>query len=63
LGFSIDDLNEMKVFSIYGEMDYGVHYYYTNNGSVLVIRRENVDLSRGMIIEMYNYVRIDDEIL
>jgi hypothetical protein len=59
LSFEIDDINTIRVFSIYGEMDYGVHYYYSDDKTQLIIRRDNVELTRGMIIELYHYLRTD----
>lgn len=43
------------VNSRYGELKYGDHYYITNNGWTLVIRRDYVTLEVGMILELYVY--------
>lgn len=58
LGFSIDDLNAVRLNSRFGEMHYGDHYTFTNNNKTLVINRENVELVVGMVIEMYLYKRV-----
>lgn len=59
LSFDVDDLVAIRLNSIYGEMHYGDHYYFINNNSTLVINRENVDIFEGMVIEMYQYMRVD----
>lgn len=43
------------VNSRYGELKYGDHYYITDNGWTLVIRRDYVTLEVGMILELYVY--------
>lgn len=45
------------VNSKYAELNYGDHYYITDNGWTLVIRRDYVDLEKGMILELYVYER------
>ena len=62
LSYSVDDLNTLRLNSVYGVMNYGDHYYLTDNNSTLVINRDNVDIYEGMVIEMYQYKRTDDEI-
>lgn len=57
LGFTVDDLNTIRLNSKFGEMSYEDHYYYTDNYSTIVINRENVDLEVGMVIEIYQYTR------
>ena len=58
LGFEVDDFNAIHVNSKYGKMNYGDHYYFSNNDTTLVINRENVTLEKGMIIEIYLYKRV-----
>jgi hypothetical protein len=43
------------VNSKYGELNFGDHYYITDNGWTLVIRRDHVTLETGMILELYVY--------
>ena len=43
------------VNSKYGELNYRDHYYITDNGWTLVIRRDYVTLETGMILELYVY--------
>ena len=57
LGFTVDDLNTIRLNSKFGEMHYGDHYFFTNNYSTIEINRENVDLEVGMVIEIYLYQR------
>lgn len=54
----IDDLNAIRLNSRFGEMHYGDHYSFKTNKTVLVINRENVELTVGMVIELYMYKRI-----
>jgi hypothetical protein len=54
----VDDLEAVRLNSKYGEMHYGDHYYFKDNGWTLVINRDNVVLEKGMIIEIYMYKRI-----
>ena len=55
---TITDLNTLRINSKYGPMAYGDHYYLTDNGNSLVIKKENVTLETGMVIEIYVYERV-----
>lgn len=58
LSFQIDDLNAIRLNSMYGEMNYGDHYYLTDDNYTIVINRKNVELVEGMVIEIYDYTRV-----
>lgn len=51
----IENLQTLIVNSRYGEMKYGDHYIISDNGSILIIKVENVDLFEGQIIELFVY--------
>lgn len=66
----IEDVNSLIVSSKYGEMKYGDHYVLTDwvdadllNGPLtsgytkMIIKKENVELEVGMIIQLYIYKR------
>ena len=53
----IDDVEGFIVNSKYGEMSFGDHYLLTDNGNILLIRIDTVELELGMIIELYVYKR------
>jgi len=59
LSFEVDDIDAIRLNSKFGQMQYGDHYYFTDNGYTLVIDRENVELTEGMVIEMYLYKRAE----
>lgn len=59
LGFEVDDINTIKVYGPYGQMDYGNHYLFTNNDTTLTINRKNVEITVGMVIEIYLYKRVE----
>jgi hypothetical protein len=59
LGFTVDDLNTLRLNSRFGEMYYGDHYMLINNDSTILINEENVELVNGMVIEIYIYKRVD----
>lgn len=52
---------QLIVNSKYGEMSYGDHYRIINNGNTLQIRKQYVNLTVGMIIELYVYKEITGE--
>lgn len=54
----VDDLEAVKINSKYGPMNYGDHYYFKDGGYTLVIKRDNVEIEKGMVIEIYMYRRI-----
>jgi len=56
---TITDLKTLLINSKYGEMSYGDHYILTNNGNTLTIKVDNVNLEKGMIIEILVYTRVD----
>jgi hypothetical protein len=41
--------------SKYGQMEYGDHYVLQSGGNEILVKRDNVDLEVGMIIEIYTY--------
>jgi hypothetical protein len=51
----ITNNKQLIVNSKYGELEYGDHYRIINNGFGLQIRKQYVNLSVGMIIELYVY--------
>jgi len=53
----IVDPKILIVNSKYGTLNYRDHYYLTDNGWTLVIRRDYVTLEKGMILELYVYER------
>lgn len=46
------------VNSKYGELDYGDHYIIVESGTVLRIKKENVELEVGMVLELFVYKEI-----
>ena len=53
----VTDLNTLLVNSVYGPMAYGDYYYLSDDGNEMIIKRNNVDLKVGMVIEIYIYKR------
>jgi hypothetical protein len=51
------------VNSKYGELKFIDHYYITDNGWSLVIRRDYVHLEKGMILELYVYEKLEVDII
>ena len=51
----INDPNAIRVNSRYGEMNYGDHYVFYNNNTGIEIKTDNVELTEGMVIELYTY--------
>jgi hypothetical protein len=56
----ISDPQFIIVNSNYGQMTYGDHYVLQNNGSELLIKKDSVDVTVGMIIELYVYAYLGD---
>ena len=54
----VTDLFSIKLNSKYGPMSYGDHYVIINNGTTIQVKRENVTLETGMVIEIYIYKRV-----
>jgi len=54
----VDDLAGFIVNSKYGPMDYGDHYLISDDGEVLTIKKDTVELKDGMVIELYFYKRV-----
>ncbi|MHA1231508.1 MAG: hypothetical protein ACTSPQ_12755 [Candidatus Helarchaeota archaeon] len=52
------DKNGFLVNSKYGKMNYGDHYYVSDDGWTMTVRHDTVDLETGMVIELYVYKRI-----
>jgi hypothetical protein len=46
------------VNSKYGELDYGDHFLIVDSGTILRIKKDNVTLEVGMILELFVYKEI-----
>jgi hypothetical protein len=55
----ITDRFALIVNSRYGQLNYGDHYLIVNNGTTLRIKKENVELQEGWVLELYVYEDIN----